>query len=50
MTLIGKKEACAKARAQIEERVKELDTVVEETIEVDPKHHKILASRNAPVR
>lgn len=50
VTILGKKDACLAAKAQIEARVKELESVVEETVEVDPKHHKALMSRGRAVR
>jgi len=47
--IIGTKEAVAKAKADLEVRIKELDNIVEDTMTVDPKHHKHFVARRGKV-
>eukprot|EP00045_Choanoeca_perplexa_P012430 m.135649 g.135649 ORF g.135649 m.135649 type:complete len:1214 (+) comp16001_c0_seq1:180-3821(+) len=47
VTLIGSKEACAKAKAAIEKQVKELESVVEKKVELDSQYFKAMRARRA---
>eukprot|EP00095_Tigriopus_kingsejongensis_P007750 snap_masked-scaffold815_size93432-processed-gene-0.6 protein:Tk07750 transcript:snap_masked-scaffold815_size93432-processed-gene-0.6-mRNA-1 annotation:"Vigilin" len=49
ITILGTKEAVAAAKLELEARIKGLDNVVEETMTVDPKHHKHFISRRGEV-
>jgi len=49
ITIIGTKEAVAKAKADLEARVTELDNIVEDTMVVDPKHHRYFVARRGEV-
>jgi len=49
ITIIGSKEAVAAAKSELETRIKDLDKVVEETMTVDPKHHKYFVARRGEV-
>ncbi len=49
ITILGTKEAVAAAKKELEERVKGLDNVVEETMTVDPKHHRHFVARRGEV-
>lgn len=49
ITIIGTKEAAAKAKKEIEGLVKELDNIVEGEVNVDPKHHKHFVARRGEV-
>ncbi|ROT68906.1 putative vigilin [Penaeus vannamei] len=49
ITIIGKKEAIAKAKEQLEITIKELDLIVEDTMTVDPKHHRHFVARRGEV-
>lgn len=49
ITIIGTKEAAAKAKKEIEALVKELDNIVEGEVNVDPKHHKYFVARRGEV-
>ncbi|XP_069948284.1 vigilin isoform X2 [Cherax quadricarinatus] len=49
ITIIGKKDAIAKAKAQLEATIKELELIVEDTMTVDPKHHRHFVSRRGEV-
>lgn len=49
ITIIGKKDAIAKAKEQLEATIKELDQVVEETMTVDPRHHRHFVARRGEV-
>lgn len=49
ITIIGTKEAVAKAKAELEARVNELDNIVEDTMTVDPKHHRYFVARRGEV-
>merc|ERR1711970_1353979 len=49
ITIIGTKEAVAAAKTIVEARVKELDNIVEDSMTVDPKHHKHFVARRGEV-
>jgi len=49
ITIIGTKEAVAAAKVIVEARVKELDNIVEDTMTVDPKHHRHFVARRGEV-
>jgi len=49
ITIIGTKEAVAKAKAELEARVTDLDNIVEDTMVVDPKHHRFFVARRGEV-
>ena len=46
---VGTKEAVDAAKVIVEARVKELDNIVEDSVTVDPKHHKHFAARGGAV-
>jgi len=47
--IIGTKESVAKAKEDLEVRIKELDNIVEDTMTVDPKHHRHFVARRGQV-
>lgn len=47
--IIGKKDSVAKAKEQLEITIKELDLIVEDTMTVDPKHHRHFVARRGEV-
>jgi len=47
--IIGTADAVAKAKEVLEERIKELDNIVEDSMTVDPKHHKHFVARRGLV-
>merc|ERR1711884_338663 len=49
ITIIGNKEAVAKAKADLEARILELDNIVEDSMTVDPKHHRYFVARRGEV-
>ncbi|KAG0729485.1 Vigilin [Chionoecetes opilio] len=49
ITIIGKKDSIAKAKEQLEATIKELDQVVEETMVVEPRHHRHFVARRGEV-
>jgi len=49
ITIIGTKEAVAHAKKDLEARVNELDNIVEDTMTVDPKHHRFFVARRGEV-
>merc|ERR1719147_348635 len=49
ITIIGTKEAVAKAKKDLEGRIKELDNIVEDSMTVDPKHHRHFVARRGEV-
>ncbi|XP_066966353.1 vigilin [Macrobrachium rosenbergii] len=49
ITIIGKKDAVARAKEQLEATIKELDLIVEDTMTVDPKHHRHFVARRGEV-
>merc|ERR1712088_1162711 len=49
ITIIGTKEAVAKAKADLEARILELGNIVEDSMTVDPKHHRYFVARRGEV-
>merc|ERR1711970_484606 len=49
IVIIGTKESVAKAKVDLEQKIKELDNIVEDTMTVDPKHHKHFVARRGKV-
>merc|ERR1711970_25660 len=49
ITIIGTKEAVAQAKVDLEQKIKELDNIVEDSMTVDPKHHKHFVARRGEV-
>ncbi|KAM8890070.1 high density lipoprotein binding protein a [Synchiropus picturatus] len=49
ITVIGTEEAVREARKELEELIKGLDNVVEDTMNVDPKHHRYFVARRGQV-
>jgi len=49
ITIIGTKEAVAKAKKELEAKVTDLDNIVEDTMTVDPKHHRYFVARRGEV-
>ncbi|XP_076054775.1 satellite-binding protein 1 Dp1 [Oratosquilla oratoria] len=49
IVVIGKKESVAKAKELLEATIKELDKIVEDTMTVDPKHHRHFVARRGEV-
>ncbi|KAE8294395.1 Vigilin High density lipoprotein-binding protein [Larimichthys crocea] len=49
ITVIGTEEAVREAQKELEELIKSLDNVVEDTMSVDPKHHRYFVSRRGQV-
>ncbi|XP_060886574.1 high density lipoprotein binding protein a isoform X1 [Labrus mixtus] len=49
ITVIGTEEAVREAQKELEELIKSLDNVVEDTMTVDPKHHRYFVSRRGQV-
>merc|ERR1712050_290304 len=49
ITILGTKEAVAAAKDELESRIKDLDKIVEETMTVDPKHHRYFVARRGEV-
>ena len=49
ITILGTKESVASAKKELESRIKDLDKVVEETMTVDPKHHRYFVARRGEV-
>eukprot|EP00730_Choanoeca_flexa_P000140 TRINITY_DN10063_c0_g1_i1.p1 TRINITY_DN10063_c0_g1~~TRINITY_DN10063_c0_g1_i1.p1 ORF type:complete len:1206 (+),score=461.47 TRINITY_DN10063_c0_g1_i1:142-3759(+) len=47
VTLIGSKEACAKAKATIEAMVKDFESTVEKKVELDSQYFKLMRARRA---
>merc|ERR1719347_1705890 len=47
--IIGTKESVEKAKADLEVKIKELDNIIEDTMTVDPKHHKHFVARRGKV-
>ncbi|PAA72925.1 hypothetical protein BOX15_Mlig028018g1 [Macrostomum lignano] len=45
ITIIGRKEAVAKAKEMLEKQVKDLENTTEESVEVDPRWHKAFMER-----
>merc|ERR1711892_1592722 len=49
ITIVGTKEAVEAAKVIVEARVKELDNIVEDSMTVDPKHHRHFVARRGEV-
>ncbi|XP_056647638.1 vigilin [Diorhabda sublineata] len=49
ITIIGKKEAVEEAKAALESKIKNVDNIVESTMQVDPRHHKHFVARRGEV-
>lgn len=49
ITIIGKKEAVEKAKAELEATIKEVGNIVEDEITIDPKHHRHFVARRGGV-
>jgi len=49
IVIIGTKEAVAKAQKDLEARILELDNIVEDSMTVDPKHHRYFVARRGEV-
>jgi len=49
ITIIGTKEAVAQAKVELEAKIKDLDNIVEDSMTVDPKHHRHFVARRGEV-
>jgi len=49
ITIIGRKDAIGKAKEQLESIIKELDKIAEDTMTIDPKHHRHFVARRGEV-
>jgi len=49
ITIIGKKEGVQKAKEELEANIKEIDNVVEDDMQVDPKYHRHFVSRRGEI-
>ncbi|RLU24577.1 hypothetical protein DMN91_002666 [Ooceraea biroi] len=49
ITIMGKKEAVEKAKAELETTIKEIDNIIEGEICIDPKHHRHFVARRGGV-
>ncbi|GAB1863176.1 Vigilin [Camponotus japonicus] len=49
ITIMGKKEAVEKAKAELETTIKEIDNIIEGEIRIDPKHHRHFVARRGGV-
>ncbi|XP_018054644.1 PREDICTED: vigilin [Atta colombica] len=49
ITIMGKKEAVEKAKADLEATIKEIDNIIEGEIRIDPKHHRHFVARRGGV-
>ncbi|XP_033821571.1 high density lipoprotein binding protein a isoform X1 [Periophthalmus magnuspinnatus] len=49
ITVVGTEEAVKEAQRELEELIKSLDNVVEDTMSVDPKHHRYFVARRGQV-
>ncbi|XP_059485488.1 vigilin [Neocloeon triangulifer] len=49
ITIVGKKEAVEKAKAELEATIKEIDNIVESEMRVDPKYHRHFVARRGEV-
>ena len=47
--ILGSKEAVEAAKKELESRIRDLDKIVEETMTVDPKHHRYFVARRGEV-
>ena len=50
ITIIGRKEKVEAAKKHMEQMIKDLENITEETILVDPKHHRHFIQRRGQVR
>ncbi|XP_062306966.1 high density lipoprotein binding protein a isoform X1 [Osmerus eperlanus] len=49
ITVVGTEEAVAEAQKELEKLIQSLDNVVEDTMNVDPKHHRYFVARRGQV-
>jgi len=49
ITIIGKKESVEEAKAELMEKISQLNNIIESEVNVDPKHHKYFVARRAQV-
>uniref|UniRef100_A0A7N6B8T4 Vigilin n=1 Tax=Anabas testudineus TaxID=64144 RepID=A0A7N6B8T4_ANATE len=49
ITVVGTEEAVREAQKELEELIRSLDNVVEDTMNVDPKHHRYFVARRGQV-
>ncbi|XP_070160748.1 vigilin [Polyergus mexicanus] len=49
ITIMGKKEAVEKAKAELEATIKEIDNIIEGEIRIEPKHHRHFVARRGGV-
>ncbi|KAG7228665.1 hypothetical protein INR49_008441 [Caranx melampygus] len=49
ITVVGTEEAVREAQKELEELIKSLDNVIEDTMSVDPKHHRYFVARRGQV-
>ncbi|XP_012215357.1 vigilin [Linepithema humile] len=49
ITIMGKKDAVEKAKAELEATIKEIDNIIEGEIYIDPKHHRHFVARRGGV-
>jgi len=49
ITIIGKQEAVEAAKEELLKKIKDLDNIIEGTVNVDPKHHGYFTSKRASV-
>ncbi|XP_011297299.1 vigilin [Fopius arisanus] len=49
ITIIGKKEAVEKAKEKLETIIREIDNIVEDEMQIDPKHHRHFVARRGGV-
>ncbi|KAK2586764.1 hypothetical protein KPH14_011792 [Odynerus spinipes] len=49
ITIMGKKEAVEKAKAELEANISEIDNITEGEIHIDPKHHRHFVARRGGV-
>ncbi|XP_023195384.1 vigilin isoform X2 [Xiphophorus maculatus] len=49
ITVVGTEEAVRTAQKELEELIKSLDNIVEDTMSVDPKHHRYFVARRGQV-
>ncbi|XP_054285585.1 LOW QUALITY PROTEIN: vigilin [Macrosteles quadrilineatus] len=49
ITIVGKKEGVQKAKEELEATIKDIDNVVEDEMQVDPKYHRHFVSRRGEI-
>lgn len=49
ITIMGKREAVEKAKAELETTIKEIDNIIEGEIRIEPKHHRHFVARRGGV-